>query len=486
MNESLNTAMPQEPEELELDLRDMLANLFLRWKTLLVCLLAGALVFGLYTLRSAPRTTSVSFVTEADVHAARQAVSEERADAIDRLYERVRLLTDYQESIEKEYGNLAGTGETMVHPVTLQETFYISSKIDNIGSYISSMALGEEDYDRLRAIVATDGTGADVFNLVEFAPYSAAVSSDGTPSPDFDDGQYLFTVTVYGKSEEECQELIAVAEDTLRERMTDLRRVDASLVFEPVGSRVSYDAREFVQTRQEELWNRYSSVDQQLTEQQKKVTALTGAEKTYYDKLAAFDSGGTTAATCGRSLKKWTAVGGILGLFAGMVLVFWPYLFDGKVKTAGELEYSLRSMVLNRVCIKGKRNLFGRWAAALTGADNVDPSIKADMVATDLSVLMEKSGKKAVYLLSCAEDTEAAALAEQVRARLLEKAPDADVTVGNPLSAAKQLEKIGAAELGVVFAEVKKTKRALLRQWMQVCARYHLPVAGAVTVQKCW
>ena len=483
MNETLNTAVPQEPEELELDLRDMLATLFLRWKTLLLCLLAGALVFGLYTLRSAPRTTSAAFVTEADVHAARQAVSEERADAIDRLYERIQLFTDYQESIEKEYGNLVSSRETLVHPVTLQETWYLSSDIDNIGSYISSLVLSESDYDRLREIVAADGTVTDVYNLVEFAPYSDDSATDGVKQAD---GQYLFTVTVYGTSEEQCLDLIAVAEDALRERMTDLRRVDSGLKLEPVGNRISYDTREFLESRQAKLWEAYSDADKQLTDQQKKVTALTGAEKTYYDKLVAYDNGGMTTSSGGRSLKKWTAVGAVLGLFGGVVLVFWPYLFDGKVKTAGELEYSLRSMVLNRVCIKGKRNLFGRWAAKLTGADGIDPSVKADMVAADLGVLMEKSGKKAVYLLCSADDANAAALAEQVKARLLEKVPEADITVGNPLSAAEQLEKIGAAELGVVFAEVKKTKRSMLRQWMQVCARYRLPVAGAVTVQKCW
>ena len=483
MNENIFTAVLQEPEELELDLRDMLATLFLRWKTLLVCLLAGALVFGLYTLRSAPRTTSGSFVTEADVHAARQAVSEERADAIDRLYERIQLFTDYQESIEKEYGNLVSSRETMVHPVTLQETWYVSSDIDNIGSYISSLVLSEEDYDRLREIVAVDGTTAEVYNLVEFAPYSDDSASEGAMQAD---AQYLFTVTAYGASEEQCLELIAVAEDALRERMTDLRRVDSGLKLEPVGNRISYDTREFLQSRQEKLWKAYSDADKQLTEQQNKAKALSGAEKTYYDKLAALDQGGMTVSSGGKSLKKWTAIGAVLGLFAGVVLVFWPYLFDGKVKTAGELEYSLRSMVLNRVCVKEKRNLFGRWAAKLTGADNVDPSVKADMIAADLGVLMEKSGKKAVYLLCNTDDANAADLAEQVKTRLLEKMPDADITVGNPLSAAEQLEKIGAAELGVVFAEVRRTKRSMLRQWMQVCARYRLPVAGSVAVQKCW
>ena len=53
---------------------DMLATLLLRWKTVLLCLLAGALVFAAATFSSFPRTTTVRFVTEADV-VARQADS---------------------------------------------------------------------------------------------------------------------------------------------------------------------------------------------------------------------------------------------------------------------------------------------------------------------------------------------------------------------------------------------------------------------------
>lgn len=482
MNENnMAAVLPQEPEELELDLRDMLATLFLRWKTLLFCLLAGALVFAGLTLRSAPRTTTVNFVTEADVHTARQAVSEDRAEAVERLYERIKFYTDYLESIEREYDSFAGYGAQGVpeDTVILQGNYYVASEIDNLESFFASSPLSEEDYDALRDLVPESTGAADIYDRVQFM-------ADAGNSAGIDKGQYLFSITVYGSSEDQCSDMLTVAEHALQEKAAELRKVDPSIKFEPVGSRVTYDARSYMQAQQDALWKRYSDVDSRLTNQQTKAKALTGAEKTYYDKLAALDEGGTTVSSGGRSLKKWTAVGTVLGLFAGVVLVFWPYLFDGKIKTADELEYSLRSMVLNRVCIKGKQNLFSQWAARLTGADDVDPAVKADMVAADLGVLMEKNGKKAVYLLCAEEDAEAAALAAQVQARLQEKNPDADITVGNPLSTAEDLEKIGAAELGVIFAELKKTKRGMLRQWQQICSRYRLPLAGAVTVQKCW
>ncbi len=480
MNENMNTAVvTQEPEELELDLQDMLATLFLRWKTLLLCLLAGALVFAAFTLRSSPRTTTVRFVTEADVFSARQAVTESRAAAIERLQERVQFYTDYLESIEQEFAALASAGDIPEGTEVLQRNYYVASSIDNIGSFFSSSLLNEEDYARLREILPEEENLRD---RVIFTTYSA----DGNALADDGRADLLFSVTVFGADDAEISSMLPVVEDALQNKAAVLRQADSGLRVEPVGGWTSYVARDFLQQRQEALWTNYNNVDSRLTAQSTKVKDLAGAEKTYYAKLEAFRNGDSVVATGGRSLKKGTVIGGILGFFAGVVLIFLPYLLDGKIKTAGELEYSLRSMVLSSVCVQGKRNLFGRWAARLTGADGVDPGVKADMVAADLGVLMEKSGKKAVYLLCDAGDANAAALAEQVKARLQEKAPSASVTVGNPLSAAEELERIGAAELGVVFAEVKKTKRSVLRQWMQICARYQLPVAGAVSVQKCW
>ncbi len=480
MNEQMNAAvLPQEPEELELDLRDMLATLFLRWKTLLLCLLAGALVFAAFTLRSSPRTTTVSFVTEADVFAARQSVTESRAAAIERLQERVQFYTDYLERIEQEFATMASAGDMPDGAKVLQRNYYVTSNIDNIGSFFSSSLLNEEDYDRLLEIVPEEET---LRNRVLFTTYSA----NGSTVMADDSADLLFTVTVFGKDDAEVSAMLPIVEDALENKAAVLRQADSGLKVEPVGGWTSYVARDFLQQRQDALWANYNNVDSRLTAQTNKAKALTGAEKTYYEKLELFHNGDSTVSSSGRSLKKWTAIGALLGLFAGVVLVFWPYLFDGKIKTAGELEYSFRSMVLNRVCVRGKKNLFGRWAARLTGTDGVDPGVKADMIAADLAILLEKTGKKALYLLCSGEDAEAAALAEQVRARLQDKAAGVEVSVGNPVASVGELEKVGAAELGVVFAEVKRTKRELLRQWRQICSRYCLPLAGAVAVEKCW
>ena len=120
------------------------------------------------------------------------------------------------------------------------------------------------------------------------------------------------------------------------------------------------------------------------------------------------------------------------------------------------------------------------------GNTKLDPAVLKEDFRTCKKIGPCGIGKKALYLLRDEGDADAAAFAEQVKARLLDKVSGVDVSVGNPVSSVEELEKVGAAELGVVFAQVKRTKRECLRRWRQICSRYCLPLAGAVAVERCW
>ena len=99
---------------------------------------------------------------------------------------------------------------------------------------------------------------------------------------------------------------------------------------------------------------------------------------------------------------------------------------------------------------------------------------------------MEKNGKHSVMLLCSGDDADAASFAEQVKTRLLGKDGNLTISIGNPTCSVEKLEMAAQADMGVAFAEMKKSKRAMLREWRQICERYKLPLAGSVAVQRCW
>jgi len=47
------------------------------------------------------------------------------------------------------------------------------------------------------------------------------------------------------------------------------------------------------------------------------------------------------------------------------------------------------------------------------------------------------------------------------------------------------LEMADQANMGVLFAKMKKSKRATLCEWKQICGHYKLLLAGSVEVQRC-
>ena len=491
MNENtVPSVLVQEPEELELDLRDMLAALLLRWKTVLVWLLVAALLgFGFAMVKSHGNSEG-DMVTEEEIAEKREKLSSNKAQDAERLFFQYVAYQELQRDLTAYYTDFVSTQRSMTEEsvVRMLRKYYVTSRVENLGNLIGTFALTEADYDALREIFPDEEAGARVYDRVDISAWnSERITVSNIPGEEKAPIQYLFTLSLYGKSEELCEDMMQILDRAFRNELEETKVLDPQLVTIFISDSFDYDMLNYVTNLRKGYIDRITNADKEITDLNTRVSKLESDEKAYYDLLKKqYEQGMTTAKEEKVSVAKWTVIGAFLGCVIGVVVVLWPYLFDGKVKTADELESAFRSMVLNRVCVPGKKNLFGRWAAKLTGADDVAPAVKADMIAADLGVLMEKNGKNALYFLSAEEDAQAAALAGQVCTRLQAKNPDAVITVGNPLSAAAGLEALGAAELGVVFVELKQTRRALLRQWRQLCSRYRLPLAGSVTVQRCW
>ena len=490
MNEKYNTeVMPQEPEELELDLRDMLAVLLLKWKTVLACFLVLAVLCCGFALVKNSRTAEKDQVTDEEIEEARSKLAENKAIDAERLFFQYLAYQELQRDLTGYYREFVSTSKNLTEEdvVQMRRKYYVTSGIENLGNLMATFTLGEEEYNTLRAIAPDEELGARIYNRVNISSWdSSRITVSNMPGTDKAPIQYLFTLSVYGTSEAQCEDMMQIVDRAFLNQLDVLKPMDQGITVSFAGDDFNHNMLNYVTELRKQNIDKITSTDKELTDLATKVSKLDSDEQKYYNLMKKQYEESQIKAEEEISWKKWTAIGGVLGLFLGAVVVFWPYLFDGRVKTAHELESSLSSMVLSCVTVKGKKKLFGKWAASLTGADDVDPAVKADMIAADLSVLMEKNGKKALYLLRAEEDENAVALAQQVKVRLQEKNREADITVGNPLSAAEDLEQLGAAELGVVFVELKKTKRNLLRQWRQICSRYRLPLAGSVTVQQCW
>lgn len=494
-----NTAQIQK--EVELDLLDLLAAFLLKWKVILALLLIGAaLGCGWAHMKNANNKMEPVEIEKA-VENVREQVSEDKAIAVEQLFFQYVNYLNLQKEMRTYYSSFVDSDVTVDNTLQMRSEYYIVSDIKDLDTVFIKMAVTEADYQAMREIAPDEKAGATIYDRVIFTTaYNERVQGQNTYSTSSaytspskviatnrNDGKnaYLINVELYGNSEEQCRKMMAVIDAAFRREAQELKVLDPEIKLESLGEQFNSNVADYVQNLHKKNLDRMTVSEAELNNLNNKIGKFTPDEKAYYDLLQQQYEGTYSSAPGNHvSGKKWTVIGAFLGLVIACCTVFFPYLMDGRVKKAGELEQFGR--VLNRVFVKGKKNLFGRWAARLIHADDTDPTVKADMVATDIDILMEKNGKNTLMLLCGEEDANAVSFAEQVKARLLAKNGNLKVSIGNPLHSVLELEMAAQAEMGVALAEMKKSKRSMLREWRQICERYKLPLAGSVAVQRCW
>ncbi len=474
-NITLVSAPAMDEEDVELDLLSLLAECFLKWKTFVILVLVGAIIgFGLVSLKGSEESKPI---TQEMVDAAREQLTDSKAAQVDSLISRYEGLMKLQEDLSSYYSAFASS------EVVMRSEYYITSDIKDLDTIFARMAVTEDDYQAMRKIAPDEDAGATIYNRIKFstAYEDSGVMSD--PLQNSEENKYIVNVEVCGSSEEQCKSLMEVIDKAFLRQAEELKEVDDAITVESLGERVDYDTAGYVNSFRQKYIDRINSSDSQLNALDTKVKNLDGDQKAYYDlKMQLAEGAYTQPAETSRS--KWTVIGAAAGFILAACLVLLPWLLNGKVLSSCELEQG--GTLLNSVFIKGRKNLFGFAAAILTHADDIDPAVKADMVATDISILMEKNGRNKLMLLCSDADTEAAGFAGQVKDLLAQKNSGLTVVVGDPLRSSDELEMAADSEMGVLFAEIKKSDRSTVREWQQICRRYKLPVAGAVAVHRCW
>ena len=483
MNENNITVVAkpaQKQDEIELDLRDLLANLLLKWKTILAVLLIGAILgFGVAQMKSGKETEPVS---EEAIATAREKLASDKATMVEQLFFQYVGYKELQEDIRAYYRTFAASDVNLDNTIQMRKRIYVTSKLENLHRL---MMLTEEDYQAMRDIAPDEKAGATIYDRVK-----ATVDSEETiavlnlEGQDRVPTQYVLNIELYGNSEEQCKEMMAIVEKAVYREIESLKELDPGIEATTVKESFNYNVAEYVQDLRKKNIDKMTTSETELSRLEAKVEKLASDEKSYYNLLKNQYDEAFAVEDQHVSWKKWTVIGAFLGAVIAAGLILLGYVLDGKVKSPCELEQD--GNLLNRVFIKGKKNLFGKWAAGLIHANETDPAVKADMVATDISIMMEKNGKHSLMLLCSGDDADAAGFAEQVKARLLGKNGDLKISIGNPTCSVEELEMAAEADMGVAFAEMKKSKRAMLREWRQICARYKLPLAGSVSVQRCW
>jgi len=470
MNLTETAPAPPTQEVIDLDLRDLLADLLLRWKLILLFALAAALLGAcLPVLKTASYAGQPS---EETIALAREKLSEDAAHEAESLFARYQGDKAVQQDTADYYAALTSPSLDEAGVLGLRRACLVSSSLRDLPYLVTASFLTGSDLASLRA-VAPDG------EIAMRSEDRVRLACGGTGNP------RLFTLSVYGLDEAQCEEIMRLADAALQRTFRSLQASDPGLTVSAAGTEQDGDVSAYYSLLRKRCVDRMTRTSEDLAFLAERVSALSADQRAYYDFLKT-RCDLQVAPSPKPSVLRSAVLTALLGAMLAVIIVSFRYLSDGTVKTAADLDYSFSIPVLCSVFVPGRKNLFGPCCARLCGADSVDPAEKVDLLATDLDILLNKSGKNSLYIFSKADDALAADLADKLRSRLLQLRPKAEIAIGDPLISPDEMKKAAAAELALLFVELKHSKRKDLRRWRQLCCRYDLPLAGVVSVLRCW
>lgn len=135
------------------------------------------------------------------------------------------------------------------------------------------------------------------------------VSTIKTSGQDREKNAYLINVELYGNSEEQCREMMAVIDAAFRREAEELKVLDPDIKIESLGEQFNHNVADYVQNLHKKNIDRMTTSESELNNLVTKVSKLPTAEKSYYDLLQQQYENTYSAARNHVSGKKWTAIG---------------------------------------------------------------------------------------------------------------------------------------------------------------------------------
>ena len=482
----------------EIDFRDLLARLFDKWVIVLVFLLIGAAVGCLIGVRNNSEQTEHQ-VTQEDVDRARETLAPDRAEHVEYLYDQYVSANHYRSSLERYLtDSLYSENELNDSMIQLSLYYVDSSTFSGAEKVLELLALDLSDCEKIAQIL---GSRSDSFDDVYRRVCVTEVNTSKVLDPALlseeagyalqrdsllQKNDHLLQVWVVADTKEQAEQITEVVEESLERSVQELQKIDGEMTLTCIGQKYSTDVYEFFQERQINSSDDLHNSSYQIYRLENDYIAqLAPEEQAFIELLKARDSDYVISAST-VSLKKLTAIGALIGLIVGAVMVILQYLLNGRLKNAKELSERYQVEVPYVIYRKKKGfHLFGHLTRKLIRADLSDESIRQKMAASDMAIKLEKTGYRSVCLVCDRASTEEEQLARTLLQDLRDKNRELSIELCNPLSGVEELETFSASDAVIIVTQLKKTKLIVAEKWVMLSERYGLPIVGAVALEEC-
>lgn len=484
-------------EEREISIVDLLVNILLHWRIMLIWMIVGAAALGAF-----------SYVRSGN------AIEQQQAQYGGMVENPEAWLTEeemqnaiYVAGYEKMYLEKAAyLEESPLMQMDSNEVYRAEATIavvseDREGSYdikkvYEDIVESSECISKVAEDIGMDTIGvSEMLYLDKTAKNTSVRKSDGTTvletNEEAEDTTGVFKIVAVHSDEEKCKTMLASAIAFLEEKQPDVEGIlgkhEIALVNESFG--VVSDME--IAKQQKTILDDMTAMKKVLSDAKKE---LSGKEKSYYAILmedaeaeAEESAAQETAPSAGISAK-YVLFGAIIGAFVYAFILLLIYIFNTKIRATDNLQelYGLSQLgVIPRE--PGKRKVLGivdKWILAIRDHKKRQfaPEEALELAAVAVKMAAGKEALQEICLLGCGLKEHSLEVCEKIKTRLAEDGIQANI-LNNVLYDAQMLEELEKAKGVALVESAGSTLYTEITEELEILKRQDIKVLGGILIE---
>lgn len=476
-------------KEREISLIDLLFEILLKWRKIIVATVIGGILLGGYSYLQSTKTANVQN-NQGDNTASKNVTLEEVENKLTHTQRsNVRAVLGYEEYSEYFENSILMQIDANNVP-TVELIFCIKttdSKVKNIvvETYTQLISTGMTEWliqkgesadeaAKVRELITVENEGRN-YKIVYETGDSGSVY-----------------VSVVHKDEEKCKALASHVKDFVEAQKSTVNKAygehEVTLVSETYATVVDSD----LLTKQRTILINATSGN---TSADKLMQAFTPQEKQYYDMLkgninseVAEGTAAVPVVVVSPSISiKYVILGMVLFAFVYVFYVFMAYIFNNKLRANDDIAELYEIPQLGIISKTNKKKKFlgfiDAWIIALRDRNKrkfTEEEAK-EIVAVAIKMAVKKSDSKDVCLIGCDVKKQIEDICGSIKV-LLEKEGIKVSVLDNVLYNAEEMEKLSDAGNAVIIEKTGATMYDEVAKELELLKRYNINILGGVLV----
>lgn len=473
----------------EIDLLDMIADILSHWRGLLIALVCGAVLLGMYSYMNSFYTVQKECVQET-VDQDKTAVQKQLMQMEESMEgsKKAAVLTTVED--EKEYEIKKTYFENSVYmqlnslQVSQTELVYHIQTAD-VNQDMQSIMLYELLLNNVGLYEWVAGqTGIDASSakeLISLESVSKLKVQGATQESVLEIGSNSLKVTILQADEDSCRQLT----ETVKSYISDATDLELALISETSGVVINKDVMSEQVKYGDELTSLQTAIEtakEGFTEDQKQYYDLLTWEETETEQEPKTEE--TTTVSPAVS-KKYVVLGAVLFAFVYAMILAMGYIFNTKVRVSDELQqiYGIPQIGLV-VKESGKKLFLDKWIDSLRnyGRRKFTAEQSMELAFAAIKIAAVKNGQNSICLIGCNMNAGAGKVCESLKAAL-EKEQIRVTVLDNVLYDAEAMEKVDAMQGAVLVEKAGSTLYNEINDELALLKRQEILVLGGIIVE---